>query len=101
MPRKQEDGIARFKVKGEPYEIDGAKLTLDEVSEIEAYFDADYDDLYQGQQTKAIIYVAMKRANPNITWKEVGALTGGDIEEITTPKRPTKAADEAAGTQAS
>lgn len=101
MPRKAEDGVARFTIKGQPYEIDGAKLTLDEVAAIEEHFDADYDDLYQGQQTLAIIYTAMRRTDPKVTWQTVGALTGEDIDDVSNPKRPTKAVPATAGTPAS
>jgi hypothetical protein len=59
--------------------FDPEDLTLDEVEEVEEFLGASIDsvltgDRPKGRALKAIVWVAAKRTNPDITLEEVGKL---------------------------
>lgn len=97
--KAEPDNTIRFTVGDDEYEIDATALTFGEIAEVERHFDCDYDDLYTTQGSLALIYTAMKRKKQATTWVEVEALPVS-VPQIAKPKRPTRAAPEAAGTQA-
>ena len=68
--------------------VEGLKLTLDELEEIEDILDvpaSQWEDARQGKMMKAMIYVLRKRTDPNATMEEIGKLYVTDIEAELAP----------------
>lgn len=89
MAKQEQESVARFTVNGEAYEIDGERLTLGEAAEVESHFDADFDELHGQQATLALVFIAIRRKNPQFTWAEAGRIEIRELVEEQ-PKRPTK-----------
>lgn len=87
-PPKPPETLSRFKIGDKEYEIDVAKLTLGELSEIEEHFDRDFDSLHKGQDLIARLYLAQKRRKASTTWEDVEGLGDGGFEQVDVT-RPT------------
>jgi len=70
--------------------IDPDELTIEDMEAIEDITRTSFDKLKAAKLTRAIVFVSMKKTNPDFTWEEAGKVKMKQLNAATAPLGETQ-----------